>query len=514
MTSQALPTSSLAQQYMQQTLLCNVYEVAVKTPLSNMEKLSKRLGVEVLLKREDRQPVHSFKLRGAYHRMAQLTDTEKQKGVVTASAGNHAQGVALSSHAMGVDAVIVMPVTTPDIKVDAVKARGGNVCLFGENFNVANDYAKQMAIEEGRVFIPPFDDSDVIAGQGTVAMEMLQQDRNIQAVFIPVGGGGLAAGMAAYYKAVLPQVKIIAVEPDDAACLKAAMEAGEPVNLDSVGIFAEGVAVKRIGDETFRVCQQYVDEVITVTSDEICAAVKDVFEDTRAIAEPAGALSLAGLKKYMVNSNEGFSKVAAVLSGANVNFHSLRYVSERCELGEAKEAVLAVTVAEKPGSFLAFCKEIGQRQITEFNYRFSGRDSAVVFAGLQLRNGKQELDELVAQLQQAGHQVEDLSQDETAKLHVRYMVGGKPPVPLQESLFRFRFPEHPGALMNFLQGLQSRWNISLFHYRNHGAALGEALVGFELPTEDKQEFEGFLDASQLEWQEVTDSPAYKMFLTR
>ncbi|MCL1067493.1 threonine ammonia-lyase, biosynthetic [Shewanella olleyana] len=507
---------SIAQEYLQKTLLSSVYDVAKVTPLSSLNKLSARLGCQVYLKREDMQPVHSFKLRGAYNRMAQLTPQQCKDGVVCASAGNHAQGVAMSAASRGIDAVIVMPGTTPEIKIDAVKRLGGNVVLFGEAFDQANEHAKQLAKTDNRTYIAPFDDEAVIAGQGTIAQEMLQQQRDIDTVFVPVGGGGLIAGIAAYYKAVMPQVKIVGVEPEDAACLKAAMEAGEPVTLSQVGLFADGVAVKCIGEEPFRVAKDYVDEVVTVTSDEICAAVKDIFEDTRAISEPAGALSVAGLKKYIQQHPKEAGKgerVAAILSGANVNFHSLRYVSERCELGEQKEAVLAVKVPEKPGSFLRFCQLLNKRAMTEFNYRFSSRDSAVVFAGIRISQGQAELDEIIANLEAEDFQVQDLSEDETAKLHVRYMVGGRPPEPLDERLYSFEFPEHPGALLKFLTTLQSQWNISLFHYRNHGAAFGRVLAGFEVPATDEAAFGQFLTDLGFVYQEETQSPAYQLFLS-
>ncbi|HEW9974723.1 TPA: threonine ammonia-lyase, biosynthetic [Shewanella algae] len=504
---------SLANYYLQKILLSHVYDVARVTPLSSLNKLSARLGCQVFLKREDMQPVHSFKLRGAYNRIAALSPAECENGVVCASAGNHAQGVAMSASSRGIDAVIVMPTTTPDIKIDAVRRLGGNVVLHGQSFDQANQYAMSLAQDEGRVFIPPFDDEAVIAGQGTVAQEMLQQQRDLEVVFVPVGGGGLIAGIAAYYKAVMPEVKIIGVEPEDAACLKAALEADEPVTLEQVGLFADGVAVTRIGQEPFRLAREYVDEVVTVSSDEICAAVKDIFEDTRAIAEPAGALSLAGLKKYVGDKGKG-EKLAAILSGANVNFHSLRYVSERCELGEHKEAVLAVTIPERPGSFLHFCELLERRVMTEFNYRFSGRDRAVVFAGIRLSEGASELQAIVSRLESAGFAVQDLSADEAAKLHVRYMVGGLPPEPLEEKLLSFEFPEHPGALLQFLTTLKSKWNISLFHYRNHGAAFGRVLAGFEVPKADEAAFDQFLDELGFVCQDETDNPAYRLFLAR
>ncbi|GIU37525.1 threonine ammonia-lyase, biosynthetic [Shewanella schlegeliana] len=501
----------LAHYYLQKTLLSSVYDVAKVTPLSSLNKLSARLGCQVFLKREDMQPVHSFKLRGAYNKIAELSKEECECGVVCASAGNHAQGVAMSASARGISAVIVMPETTPDIKVDAVRRLGGEVVLYGQAFDQANAHAQSLARDEGRVYVAPFDDEAVIAGQGTVAQEMLQQQRDLEVVFVPVGGGGLIAGVAAYYKAVMPQVKIIGVEPEDSACLKAALEADERVVLPQVGLFADGVAVKQIGAEPFRLAREYVDDVITVSSDEICAAVKDIFEDTRAIAEPSGALSLAGLKKYIGSSGKG-EKVAAILSGANVNFHSLRYVSERCELGEQKEAILAVKVPERPGVFLRFCELLDKRAMTEFNYRFSSRDKAVVFAGIRLTQGQSELDEIIARLESEGFGVQDLSNDETAKLHVRYMVGGQPPEPIEERLFSFEFPEHPGALFKFLTTLQSKWNISLFHYRNHGAAYGRVLAGFEVPESDNLAFKQFLTELGFVYQEETDSPAYQLFL--
>ena len=501
----------LAHYYLQKILLSSVYDVAKITPLSSLNKLSARLGCQVFLKREDMQPVHSFKLRGAYNRIAQLDAQECERGVVCASAGNHAQGVAMSASARGISAVIVMPETTPEIKVDAVRRLGGTVVLHGQSFDMANEYAQQLAQDEGRVYVAPFDDEAVIAGQGTIAQEMLQQQRDLEVIFVPVGGGGLIAGIAAYYKAVMPQVKIIGVEPEDSACLKAALAADERVVLSQVGLFADGVAVKQIGAEPFRLAREYVDQVVTVTSDEICAAVKDIFEDTRAIAEPAGALSLAGLKKYIGDEGKG-QKIAAILSGANVNFHSLRYVSERCELGEQKEAILAVKVPERPGIFLRFCELLEKRAMTEFNYRFSSRDKAVVFAGIRLSHGQSELDEIIARLEGDGFEVQDLSHDETAKLHVRYMVGGHPPEDLDERLFSFEFPEHPGALFKFLTTLQSKWNISLFHYRNHGAAYGRVLAGFEVPESDAIAFQQFLTDVGFVYQEETHSPAYKLFL--
>ncbi|AGH81466.1 threonine dehydratase [Psychromonas sp. CNPT3] len=501
----------LANYYLQKILLSRVYDVVNVTPLSCLNKLSARLGCQVYLKREDLQPVHSFKIRGAYNKIAELTAEEALRGVVCASAGNHAQGVAMSASALGMTAVIVMPVTTPAIKVEAVQRLGAEVILHGDVFETANAYAQQIAKQQGRVYVAPFDDESVIAGQGTMAQEMLQQQRDLEIIFVPVGGGGLIAGIAAFYKAVMPSVKIIGVESQDSACLKEALKADKRVILEKVGLFADGVAVKQIGEEPFRLARQYVDAVITVNSDEICAALKDIFEDTRAIAEPSGALALAGLKKYMGSVGKG-EKVAAILSGANVNFHTLRYVSERCELGEQKEAILAVKIAEKPGAFLHFCELLEKRVITEFNYRFSSRHSAMVFAGIRLTEGGSELSDIISTLEDNAFVVQDLSADEMAKLHVRYMVGGHPSEKITERLFSFEFPEHPGALLHFLKTLKSKWNISLFHYRNHGAAFGHVLAGFEVPEEDNVAFQQFLVELGFMYKDESNSPAYQFFL--
>ncbi|MFN6881322.1 threonine ammonia-lyase, biosynthetic, partial [Proteus mirabilis] len=446
--------------------------------------------------------------------IAGLTPEQKAKGVVTASAGNHAQGVALSANRMGVKALIVMPIATADIKVDAVRQFGGEALLYGANFDEAKAKAIALAKEMGYTFVPPFDHPAVIAGQATLAMELLQQDVHLDRIFVPVGGGGLIAGVAVLIKQLMPEIKIIGVEAEDAACLKAALEAGHPVELPRVGLFAEGVAVKRIGDETFRLCQKYVDDVITVDSDAICAAVKDLFEDVRAIAEPSGALALAGLKKYVEEHQIKGERLAHVLSGANVNFHGLRYVSERCELGEKREALFAVTIPEQKGSFLRFCQILGQRVVTEFNYRYSDADpeNARIFVGVRLSQGLQERKEIVQQLTEAGYQVSDLSDDEMAKLHVRYMVGGRPNQPLKERLFSFEFPEAPGALMKFLKTLGTYWNITLFHYRSHGTDYGRVLVAFELP-ETEGRFERHLDALGYEYHDETGNPSFQLFLS-
>ncbi len=502
-----------AAEYLKKILLAPVYEVAIETRLQPLKKLSARIGSSVLLKREDLQPVHTFKLRGAYNKMASLTETQQRQGVVAASAGNHAQGVALSAVKLGIKAVIVMPTTTPEIKVDSVRSLGAEVCLQGENFDEASDYAKQLSANEGYTLVPPFDDEDVIAGQGTVGKELLQQDSHLTHIFVPVGGGGLAAGVAVYIKQLMPNIKVIGVESEDSACLQAAIKAGEPTPLERVGLFADGVAVKLIGSETYRLCQAYLDDVITVSTDEICAAVKDIFEDTRAISEPSGALSLAGLKKYTHENELTDQRLAAILSGANVNFHGLRYVSERCELGEQKEGVLAVTIPEKKGAYLEFCNMLGGRAITEFNYRYSNNKEANIFVGVRIPGGFDELHQLTDSLINAGYPVVDLSDDEMAKLHVRYMVGGRPARELKERLFSFEFPEQPGALIKFLQTLGARWNVTLFHYRNHGAAYGHVLAGFELPDEEQGDFALHLEKLGFEFKEETDNPAYRLFLS-
>jgi threonine dehydratase len=521
------PNPALMQQYLREILLSPVYQAAIETPLQAMPKLSQRIGQHVLLKREDMQPVYSFKLRGAFHKLHKVREQFLSSGaaasgqsapaVVCASAGNHAQGVALSASKLGLNATIVMPITTPEIKVAAVKALGGKVLLHGTAFDEANKFAIELSKTQGATYIPPFDDADVIAGQGTVAKELLSQHNKLDAVFIPVGGGGLLAGMAVYIKAVMPGVKVIGVEPDDAACLKAAMDAGEPVTLDRVGLFADGVAVKRIGTENFKLAHLYCDDVITVSSDEICAAIKDIFDDLRAVAEPAGALALAGLKKYATTADKAErsgnqpQNLSAVLSGANLNFDTLRYVSERCELGEKKEAVFAVTIPEEKGSFRRFCQTLGGRAITEFNYRYASDNKAHIFVGIKLRHGAEELQQVNQALSAAGYDYQDLSDDELAKLHVRHMVGGMPPRLVKEQVYQFNFPEYPGALMSFLNTLGEKWNITLFHYRNHGAATGDVLAGFEIA--DHAEIAEHLDTLGYEYRLVTSNGAYKVFLT-
>ncbi|MGL9751042.1 MAG: threonine ammonia-lyase, biosynthetic [Symbiopectobacterium sp.] len=506
-----LPDAPCGAEYLRAVLRAPVYEVAQVTPLQPMDKLSARLGNTIVVKREDRQPVYSFKLRGAYAMLATLTEVQKAHGVVTASAGNHAQGVALSASKLGIKALIVMPVATAGIKVDAVRGFGGEVLLHGANFDEAKARAIALSQEQHMNFIPPFDHPAVIAGQGTLAMELLQQDAHLDRVFVPVGGGGLAAGVAVLIKQLIPQIKVIGVEAEDSACLRAALDAGHPVDLPRVGLFAEGVAVKRIGDETFRLCREYLDDVITVGSDAICAALKDIFEDVRAIAEPSGALALAGMKKYIQQHGIQGERLAHILSGANVNFHGLRYVSERCELGEQREALLAVTIPERKGSFLTFCQLLGGHSVTEFNYRYADDKDACIFVGVRLTRGHAERDEIIAELSAGGYQMVDLSDDEIAKLHVRYMVGGRPSKPLWEQLYSFEFPDSPGALLKFLHTLGTHWNISLFHYRSHGTDFGRVLAAFEV-TERDLEFEQRLQALGYECHDETQNPAFRFFL--
>jgi len=489
-----------------------VYEVARETPLELAPKLSERLGNEVLFKREDLQPVFSFKLRGAYNKIAQLSDEECTHGVICASAGNHAQGVALSARKRNIKATIVMPRTTPDIKVKAVESMGAHVVLAGDSYSDASTHAYKLRDETGMVFVHPYDDPQVIAGQGTIAEEILRQSPNdLDVVFIPIGGGGLAAGMAVYLKHYSPNTKIIGVEPVDSAAMHDSIKAGERVELEQVGIFADGVAVKKVGEHTFDLVRQYVDEIILVDTDEICAAIKDIYDDSRAIVEPAGALAVAAMKKYVKAHQLRGQVFACINSGANMNFDRLRYVAERTEIGERREALFAVTIPEQPGSFLTFCNLLGDRSITEFNYRISSRDEAHVFVGIAIREDE-ENQKIQEMLQSHGYKVIDLLENELAKLHIRHLVGGKSHLIEHESLFRFEFPERPGALLEFLTQLAGRWNISLFHYRNHGAAFGRVLVGMEVKPEDKPAFQSFLD--QLGYTYITEdnNPAFKLFL--
>lgn len=512
--SQALLAQHAEQlEYLRRILLAPVYDVAIETELTPLTKLSARLNNQIYLKREDQQPVHSFKLRGAYNKLSNLSEAECIHGVIAASAGNHAQGLALAASKLGIKATIVMPKTTPDIKVDNVRRFGGEVRLVGNSFNEAQEASIEYAKAESKTLIHPFDDIDVIVGQGTVAKELLQQHAKTDVVFVPVGGGGLLAGIAVYLKQLSPNTKIIGVEAEDSACLKAALAAGKPVDLPQVGLFADGVAVKRIGEHTFNLIKQYCDDVITVTTDEICASIKDIFEQTRVIAEPAGALSLAGLQKYCAVNEVTDQSLVAILSGANMNFHSLRYVSERCELGEKKEAVLAVTIPEEKGSFKRFCQTVGNRAITEFNYRFTGESSANVFVGVRLSGSTEERNQLLEQLASANYQVNDFTDNELAKLHVRYMIGGKnKTINTNERIFSFEFPEHPGALEKFLDAMGEIFNITLFHYRNHGAAFGQVLAGFAVEAEKESEFFEHLNALGYQFDEVTDNLAYQTFL--
>ncbi|MDE1462514.1 threonine ammonia-lyase, biosynthetic [Spartinivicinus poritis] len=504
----------MLQPYVKKILEAPVYDIAVETPLDHATFLSERLQNSILIKREDLQPVFSFKIRGAYNRVVQLTKAEQQRGVIAASAGNHAQGLALAAQRLGIKAVIVMPQTTPEIKVKAVKSRGADVILHGDAFDQALAYSKQLVEKHGYVYIHPYDDIDTIAGQGTIGMEILRQHSGpIDAIFVPVGGGGLIAGIAAYVKYLRPETKIIGVEYEESACLKAALAAGERVVLPQVGIFADGVAVAQIGQETFEVCKHYVDEVITVTADEICAAIKDIYDDTRSITEPAGALGIAGIKKYVERKQVSGQTLLAIDSGANVNFDRLRYISERAELGERREAIIAVTIPEKPGSFKTFCQTLGKRNITEFNYRYYDNKQAHIFVGVQTKPDTDTKEQLVLQLQDAGYPVVDLSDNEMAKLHIRHMVGGHAEAAKDEVVYRFEFPERPGALLNFLNKLGQRWNISMFHYRNHGAAYGRVVVGLQVPSKDREKVPEFLTDIGYHYWEESENPAYQLFLS-
>ncbi len=499
--------------YIKKILQAHVYDVAIESPLEAAASLSQRLNNQVLMKREDLQPVFSFKLRGAYNHMYQLSRRKQLDGVVAASAGNHAQGVALSARRLGVKATIVMPKTTPGIKVRAVQSYGAKTVLMGDNYDEACEYASELAASSGAEFVHPYDDPDVIAGQGTVGMEIMRQHAgDIEAIFIPVGGGGLIAGIGSYVKYLRPETKIIGVEPDDAPCMAEALKKNRRIILDHVGIFADGVAVKQVGRETFRLAKKCVDEVITVSTDEICAAIKDIFDDTRSITEPAGALAVAGMKKYVEREGVQDKTLIAINSGANMNFDRLRHVAERAELGEQREALLAVTIPEKPGSFRNFCKTIGKRGITEFNYRYADDNDAQVFAGIQLSDKPGEKEQLIEKLQAKGYPVLDMSDNEMAKIHVRHMVGGRNANLQNEILYRFEFPERPGALLDFLTSIGNRWNISLFHYRNHGAAYGRVLVGMQIPTAERKQLVSYLDELAYPYWEETDNPAYKLFL--
>jgi threonine dehydratase len=502
----------MAYDYLERILRARVYDVASETPLERAERLSKRFKASIWLKREDMQSVFSFKLRGAYNKIYNLSSEARKRGVIAASAGNHAQGVALAGKRLGVAALIVMPTTTPPIKVQTVRSLGARIVLYGDSYDDAYEHALELADEKGLTFVHPFDDPDVIAGQGTIAMEVLRQHEDpIDAIYIPVGGGGLIAGMAAYIKRVRPEIQVISVEPEETPTLQRALSAGRRVTLKQIGLFADGVAVKQIGGETFKLARRYVDDTVLVSTDEICAAIKDIYDDTRSVAEPAGALAVAGIKKHAQERSLAGQSLVAILSGANINFDRLRHVAERAELGEQREALFAVEIPERPGSFLAFCKVLGKRNITEFNYRYADPRRAHVFCGVELSGGNEERESLKQKLEQKGFPVVDLTDNETAKLHIRYMVGGHAPQVHNEQLFRFVFPERPGALLNFLSGLSRGWNISLFHYRNHGSAYGRVLVGIQLDQKELTEFRAYLQELGYRYHEETDNPAYRLF---
>jgi threonine dehydratase len=499
--------------YLRRALLSTVYDVARETALERAPRLSGRLGCEVLLKREDTQPIFSFKLRGAYHRMVRLPREVLDRGVVAASAGNHAQGVALSAARLGAKAVIVMPVTTPSIKVEAVRALGGEVELVGDTLEQAAEHARGLVESRGMTYVHPYDDPDVIAGQGTIGIELLRQrPGRLDAVFVPVGGGGLAAGVGAVIKALRPEVKIVAVEPEGADAMVRSLREGRRVSLDRVSRFAEGVAVKTPGEETLRICREVVDDTVVVGNDEICAAIRDLFEDRRAMLEPSGALAFAGLKRWLAAHPEARGGTfAAITTGANLNFERLGHVSDRADIGERREAVLAVSIPETPGSFRRFCQELGQRVVTECNYRHGAGERAHVFCGVRIEHPS-EIEAFAAHLRAQGYGVLDLSGDEIAKLHIRHLVGGRAPHLPSERLFAFWFPERAGALAEFLAAMRHPWNISLFHYRNHGSDFGRVLIGLDVPDAERPELDAFLGRVGFEWSEVSADPACQLFL--
>jgi threonine dehydratase len=506
-------TSTLIAEYAERVARARVYDVAIVSPLDPAPRLSRRFGSDVFLKREDLQPVFSFKVRGAFNKISTLAPAELERGVICSSAGNHAQGVALAARRIGIRAVVVMPESTPSIKVDAVRAYGGEIVLAGHAYDEAYAHALAMAASQGLVLVHPFDDPDVIAGQGTIAAELARQwSRPPDAVFVPIGGGGLAAGIGAYLKHHYPGMRIVGVEPADAASMHAALAHGAPVTLDHVGIFADGVAVRRVGNETFRIAREVVDEIVLVDTDEICAAIKDVFEDSRAIAEPAGALAVAGLKRHIGDTGTSSGSYVAVISGANMNFDRLRHVTERAELGEQREALLAVEIPERKGAFLDFCESLGRRNITEFNYRYSQLEQARIFVGVTLQGSRKDAAELIRALESAGYRVVDLSGNELAILHIRHMVGGHVHGLRDELICRFEFPERPGALLAFLRAVGTRWNVSLFHYRNHGSDHGRVLAGVQVPPADRAEFSRHLETLGYPYTVETDNPAYRLFL--
>ena len=500
--------------YLHKILTARVYDVAIETPLEPARRLSRRLDNNVLFKREDLQSVFSFKLRGAYNKLVRLQADELARGVICSSAGNHAQGVALAARELGTRAVVVMPESTATIKITAVESLGGEVILHGAAYDDAHEHALELADDQQLTFIHPFDDPEVIAGQGTIGMEIHRQHSGtIDVIFVPIGGGGLIAGIALYIKSLSPETRIIGVEPEDAASMTAAIKAGEPVTLNDVGIFADGVAVRRVGDETFRICRELIDDIVIVDNDEICAAIKDIFEDTRAIVEPAGALAVAGLKRFVEATGVTGQTLVTVNCGANVNFDRLRHIAERAALGEHREALFAVEIPEQQGSFMAFCKAIGKRNITEFNYRYQDTDAAHIFVGVELRRGNEERQEIIASLKDTGYPVIDMTDNEMAKLHARHMVGGPSPGLADERVYRFKFPERPGALLAFLTSIGNYWNISLFHYRNHGSDYGRVLAGVQVPDDDLGKFHQHLDDLGYLYTDESDNPVYKMFLT-
>ena len=505
----------MSRNYLERVLKARVYDVAVESPLEPAPALSRRLGNRLLLKREDLQAVFSFKLRGAYNKMSGLPKQRLRKGVITASAGNHAQGVALAAQRLGCRAVIVMPVTTPRIKINAVAARSAEVVLHGDSYDDAYAHARRLKRRRGLTYVHPYDDPEVIAGQGTVGMEILRQHPGpIDAIFVPVGGGGLISGIASYVKAVRPSTKIIGVEPVDAAAMYFSLKKKKRIRLDHVGLFADGVAVKEVGRETFRLCRQFVDDMVLVDTDEMCAAIKDVFEDTRVVLEPAGALSVAGAKAWVERHRTRGKTLVAVASGANTNFDRLRFIAEEAELGEHREAVLAVTIPERPGSFRRFCATLGARNVTEFNYRIADSRDAHIFVGIETQ-GREQTTRLVKNLRRHGLKTLDLSDNEMAKTHVRHMVGGRVAwgnKASDELLYRFEFPERPGALVRFLDSMRGGWNISLFHYRNHGADYGRVLVGMQVPKREMPQFRSFLKKLGYPCFDETKNPAYRMFL--
>jgi threonine dehydratase len=500
--------------YLERILKARVYDVAIETPLEPAARLGRRLGNTVLFKREDLQPVFSFKIRGAYNKIAHLSDTAASRGVICASAGNHAQGVALAAKRRGIPAIIVMPLTTPRIKVQAVIDHGAETVLHGDDYDQAYEHALSLARERQLSFIHPFDDPDVIAGQGTIGVEILRQHsgEDIDAIFIAVGGGGLISGIGTYVKQLFPKVRIIGVEAEEADAMYKSLQARKRVTLDRVGTFADGVAVRRVGEETFRLAQQCVDEVILVNNDEICAAIQDIFEDNRSIVEPAGALPVAGIKKYVAREQCRDRTFVAVNCGANMNFDRLRHVVERADIGGQREATIAVEIPEEKGSFLRFCEALGRRSVTEFNYRYNENGAAHIFVGLALSEGRKEKDMLLKGLRDQGYPIVDLSDNEMAKLHVRYMVGGHPGNLADERLFRFEFPERPGALLKFLKAIGSQWNISLFHYRNHGSDYGRVLAGVQVPQSESVDFDLHVRELKYVYAEETDNPAYRLFL--